>query len=225
MIPGDPGTPEPWRALDELLGRRYTHAVSGALLPISATFVDSGGHHTGAVYAFARERLRRKVFACRGASDQAAPILSKPTRANAAKVALYTVGVSALKESFYSRLRIERPGPGYIHLPTWVSGEVLEQLTGEKRMTRYSKGRPFREWRQTRERVEALDSRNYAHAALHFLGVKTIAKLAQWAEHWRKGTPGATPEPEPQPVAERPNIFPLLRQQQRQRTGSWVNRW
>lgn len=44
-------------------------------------------------------------------------------------------------------------------------------LTSEKKVTRYFKGRPRREWVKVRQRNEALDCRVYALAALQLMGL------------------------------------------------------
>jgi phage terminase large subunit GpA-like protein len=52
-----------------------------------------------------------------------------------------------------SRLRIPSPGPGYAHLPDWVDEEYLAQLTAEKAIRKYVKGRgAVREWVKLRVR-------------------------------------------------------------------------
>lgn len=229
ILPGDPGKPDVWRDLDAFLRKRYRH-VNGALVPIAAAFIDTGGHHAGDVYRFTRERLNRKVFACKGASSFGAPVLSKPSRNNSAKAILYSVGVSTLKQQFFSRLKIEKPGPGYVHLSASCDAELCEQLTGEKLVTRYSKGRPLREWVQTRERVEGLDARNYAQGALHSLGLQTVRKLGKLAARLTAAGDVAdaatdTPAPAVEP-ARAPSIFNQLRRaQSRGRGTGFVGRW
>jgi len=64
-----------------------------------------------------------------------------------------------------SRLRIQAPGPGFVHLPEWVDAEYCEQLTAEKGVRKYLPGRGVvRQWIKTRERNEALDLEVYALA-------------------------------------------------------------
>jgi phage terminase large subunit GpA-like protein len=55
---GDPAKPDCWRDLDNHLLQSY-----GGLKIVSA-FIDSGGHHTEAVYKWAKQRHGRKIFAC-----------------------------------------------------------------------------------------------------------------------------------------------------------------
>jgi len=75
-----------------------------------------------------------------------------------------------------SRLQIQSPGPGYIHLPEWVDEEFVAQLTAEKAIRKYAKGRgAVREWVKLRERNEALDLEVCALAALDIMGPGTVA--------------------------------------------------
>jgi len=54
-------------------------------------------------------------------------------------------------------------------------------LTAEKKITKYFKGRPKREWVKIRQRNEALDCRVYATAALAVLNlnIEAVYKQAQ----------------------------------------------
>jgi len=75
---------------------------------------------------------------------------------------------------------VERAGPGYLHLPGWVDAEYLAQLTAEKAIRKYVKGRgAVREWVKLRERNEALDLEVYALAALHLLGPAFVRSLPE----------------------------------------------
>jgi phage terminase large subunit GpA-like protein len=204
VIPGDPGTPGPWAELDAEIAREYVHAGGSTIRP-SVTFVDSGGHHAKEVYAFTRRRVRQRVYAIKGASTEGAPLLARPTRNNAARAILYLVGTFTGKESVMSRLaRVVAPGPGFVHLPEWLDGEQVAQLTAEKLVTRYVGGRPKRAWAKTRERNEMLDLFVYALAALQKLGPKAIASLGRYAQRRagaaaaaRRAAPETPPVPDP----------------------------
>ena len=66
---------------------------------------------------------------------------------------------------------MSQPGPGAIHFPRRLDADYFRQLTAERVVTRFEKGRPIRSWQPKRdgERNEALDTFVYAHAALHGL--------------------------------------------------------
>jgi phage terminase large subunit GpA-like protein len=128
FIIGDPATPEPWKELETFLKRTFAHET-GAKLGISATFVDSGGHHTKEVYAFTKKHVKWRVFAIKGSSIQGHPVLGPPKRSNSAKAILYQVGVFTIKESLMKRFeKIIEAGPGFIHLPVTMDDESVAQL-------------------------------------------------------------------------------------------------
>jgi phage terminase large subunit GpA-like protein len=164
---GDPSTKELWARLDAFLQTVYLHP-SGVKLRIVAACVDSGGHHTQAVYKFCKGKKLRRVWAIKGMAGEGRPMLGRPSKNNVGRVDLYPVGTYTAKELLFSRLAIEDPGPGYCHFPRRepYDEEHFEQLTGEKCVTAYKRGVPTKEWHQTRKRVEALDCRVYAMAAL-----------------------------------------------------------
>ncbi len=64
-----------------------------------------------------------------------------------------------------------RGGPAIPVWPRRLDADYFRQLTAERVVTRFEKGRPIRSWQPKRdgERNEALDTFVYAHAALHGL--------------------------------------------------------
>ena len=178
----DPGREEVWNELDEFLLTKFRHQ-SGREIGISATFIDSGGHNTDDVYRFVKSRQSRKIFACRGASESGKEILSKYSLNNRLRVKLFTIGTGTAKDRVFARMKIPAPAPGYMHLPDWIEEEYLEQLTSEKAVRRYKKGRgAVREYIKTRERNEALDLEVYALAALYSLGNSKLRQLGELGE-------------------------------------------
>jgi phage terminase large subunit GpA-like protein len=100
------------------------------------------------------------------------PARSSRTRSDAR---IYMVGVDTARDAIYSRLRIGKPGPGYIHFP--IGGAFDEtyfaQLTAETVQTRYKEGRPYRVWVLPPGKAnEALDTAVYALAARHATRVR-----------------------------------------------------
>ena len=82
----------------------------------------------------------------------------------------YVIGVDAAKTAIYDRLKIREVGPGYYHFLLGREMEYFEQLTAEKKFTRYHNGFPKQEWRKpANARNEALDTRVLAYAGLHAL--------------------------------------------------------
>ncbi len=187
---GDPALPEsdpgsPWAQLTDYRRTPVLHA-SGRAVPLLAVFVDSGGHHTQAVYAYGRAHQHSHVYPVKGMSVAGKAILGKPSdqdvtwRGTKLKggVKLWPIGTDTAKSEIYGRLRTEQPGPGYVHLSRHLAPEVFEQLTAERLVTRYSKGRSRLEWiKPNGRRNEALDCAVYALAAAHFVGI----------DRWREG--------------------------------------
>jgi phage terminase large subunit GpA-like protein len=79
----------------------------------------------------------------------------------------FSIGVDTAKDTIYGRLRIDRPGPGYIHFPVGAPFDqtYFDQLTAERVVTRFRMGRPYRVWDAGGKANEALDTFVYALAA------------------------------------------------------------
>ena len=105
---------------------------------------------------------------------------------------MWKVSVAVFKSETYRFLRLDRPvdeeiaagsqfPAGYMHLPLGTTAEWIKQLTAEQLVTtRDQRGVTRLEWRQLRERNEALDCRVYARAAAW------IAGADRWTEaKWR----------------------------------------
>ncbi len=191
---GDPGQGEqepgsPWARLTEYRRTPVLHA-SGRPVPLLACMIDSGGHHTQAVYAYTRAHQHAHVYAVKGQSQAGKAILGKATdqdvswRGTKLKggVKLFPIGTDTAKAEIYGRLRNEAPGPGYVHLSRHLPPEVFEQLTAERLVTKYVKGRPRLEWvKPAGRRNEALDCAVYALAAAHLSGIDRW-KEGDWAK-------------------------------------------
>jgi len=178
---GDPGQEDVWNELDSFLLSSWEH-VSRQKVKISCTMIDSGGQHTDSVYRFVRARQGRKIFALKGSSESGKEILGKFSVNNQYRVRLWTIGTDTAKDRIFARMKIPAPGPAYMHLPDFIEEEYLLQLTSEKAVRRYKRGRgTVREYVKTRARNEALDLEVYALAALYVLGQATIRKLGELA--------------------------------------------
>lgn len=173
VLHGDPAQAQVWKELDALL-LSSVRTEDGRSLRIRAACIDSGGHHAAQVQSYARSRRRRRVFATKGASG-ARPIW--PKRASRAKAndQVFIIGVDTAKDAVYSRLRIQNPGPGYVHFPATegFDASYFEQLTSEQVVTRYREGRPYRVWVVKKgKRNEALDTFVLGLAALKSLSIR-----------------------------------------------------
>ena len=143
-------------------------------------------------------------------------------------VKLWPIGTDTAKSEIYGRLRLEQPGPGFVHLSSNLPGEVFEQITAERLVTRYVKGRPKLEWlKPAGRRNEALDCAVYALACVYYL------QMDRWrAGDWQRwedrvqtrdlfdqaATAAPAPEPEPETVEPKPRSVGKRR---RGTIGAW----
>lgn len=253
VLHGSPALDTTWQALEGLLDKAYAHELGGKVR-VHAIGIDAGdGNTTHFVRAFARKwRATRRVIALKGQAVAGKPLLGKPTdqdvnwRGKVIKrgVQLWPMGSDTGKAAFYARLRIDEPGPGFVHLPSGLADEEFKQLTAEKLTTRYIRGHPKREWTLERgRRNEALDCRVMADAVAEYLGIRR-ARWDQLEAAVRVNTPDmfapdsapsarpeATPsEPEASPAAAEPApLAPpaptLQRKPTPPRRGGFVTNW
>ncbi len=171
---GDPGQKVVWNILDEYLLKTFWFDENEGLV-ISSACVDSGGHYTTEVYRFCKAREHRRVYAIKGVGGYGKPFISKVSRNNRERTALFSLGVDTGKESILTRLNIQEEGPYYCHFPIesdrGYDENYFKALTSEKKVLRYKKGVPTYEWVKKKSgiRNEALDLRNYANAAFEIL--------------------------------------------------------
>jgi len=166
IIWGDPTINTVWNELDEYLKTRFK-TDAGMQLPISCTAIDSGGHHTQQCYQFTKPRQGRRIFSCKGLSQAGKPVAGKITYVGRLRAALIQVGTDTAKEIIFSRLK--HTEENLIHFPYTVDDEYFNQLTAEKKVVKFFRGVKRNEWKQIRERNEALDCLVYCWAALHIL--------------------------------------------------------
>ena len=164
---GDPNAINVWQELDNYLKKRYK-TESNRVIPISCACLDSGGHHTNQVYQFTKPRQARRIFAIKGLSTAGKPIVNRPTFVGKNKAVLYGVGTDTAKEAIFARLSTD-PESTTLHFPNDVDEEYFKQLTAEKRVTKWLRGKKSLVWKQIRPRNEALDTLVYNFAAIYIL--------------------------------------------------------
>lgn len=171
---GDPGQKEVWQALDDFLSKTWSYANSDKL-GLACTCIDSAGHFTDEVYRFCKPRARRNIFAIVGRGREGMPSVSKPSRNNRRHVVLFTLGVTTIKGTLFSRLKVERHGAGYCHFPLdakhnhrGYDAVYFKGLLSERMVVKRVKGRDTITWepRSVGIRNEPLDARVYATGAL-----------------------------------------------------------
>jgi phage terminase large subunit GpA-like protein len=139
---GDPGEPDVWQKADDFLKQPVRHE-SGTILKVDAVAVDTGGHFTHEAYAFCRERVRRNYYACKGINGEDRPVkgrwgsvdIKRDGKVIPNGVKLWLVGQHVGKNLLANRLKLNTPGPGYIHLSTdLANGNFFDQMTAEHRV-------------------------------------------------------------------------------------------
>lgn len=179
---GDTSVQTVWRDLEQYLGRRYLRQ-GGQYLDIEGVAIDSG-YGAQRVYDFVdrNTKLGRRWYAIKGMPGERRPIWQRSEQRIRTGLKLFLVGVDDAKTTFYQHAAIAAPGPGYVHIPDYITDEVLAQITSERAKVHYIDGFPKRVWeKQPGARNEALDCRVYAYAVQRSLNIDIAARLRRWA--------------------------------------------
>lgn len=224
QIMGDPAQSQVWMDLRAFIDAPFD-CQSGKKAKIEITVVDSGGAHTDEVYKWCKTFLAsgRRVYPIKGGSTTGLPLVGRPSKSNKYAVPLFVLCVDSGKETVMARMRVPAAGAGYMHLPDWLDDEFLEQMTAEKAIRKYQRGRgAVRVWVKTRERNEAFDLMVYALAALHIAGARVIADLSARAARlaMRDGAEASAESSQPDARAAQAPITPARRRQ-----SGWVQAW
>ena len=156
------------------MNKTWSYA-DGEKLGLSCVCIDSAGHHTDEVYKFCKPRIRRNIFPIVGRGREGMPSVSKPTRNNRRHVTLFTLGVTTIKGTLFSRLKTEERGAGFCHFPLdsknghrGYDSVYFKGLLSERMVVKRVKGRNTITWepRAKNIRNEPLDTRVYATGAL-----------------------------------------------------------
>jgi phage terminase large subunit GpA-like protein len=237
VISGSPSEQATQDKLDQLLLGRYRHA-GGRMLPISATFVDSGGANTQEIYNFCRTRQHRHVFAIKGHSVANKPILgAKPSLQDVnwngqilpQGVKLWMIGTDTAKDHLAARWKLAA-GPGAIHFSEDLPKDYYEQLTAEYCITVWRRGHKVRVWEKKKnDRNEAGDLMVYSLACAYYLGLhkKTAAQWQQVREFVDPDTRDLFLDPAPAAVdtstdGEGPAAAPQPTTPAQTRTEPWI---
>lgn len=183
---GNPAEDQVWRDVSEYLFEMRFAREKGPDMSIYGTAIDSGGHHSNAVYEFSRRNKARRVYAVRGRPTgeknikDGAGQVDIDWRGKRAKkgVILWHVGTNLAKDLIYGRLQVPNPGPGFVNLSHELSDEWFRQFSGEVRATRRTASGSQSRWTATRKRVEALD------CAVYTVWLESHLELARKKEPW-----------------------------------------
>jgi phage terminase large subunit GpA-like protein len=175
VIYGNPADQKIWDALADYLKAKFVNHY-GREMRIEATAIDTGGHHTHAVYAFVRGSSSNGLTRCiaiKGANTTGRAILGKPSLQDVNRrgitikrgVALYTVGTDTAKHLIYNRLNGDKdkdPSERKVHFSTELDSTYFDQLVSETFNPRKNR------WELKKgKRNEVLDTKVYAIAASH----------------------------------------------------------
>lgn len=219
VIEGEFDSPHLQAQLDAYLKRIWRRA-DGRGFEVMAACIDSGGHHTQAVYDFCKARLGRHIWAIKGESarsGQRNPVwpAKRPTSRTKKTFRPVIIGVNAAKDTIRGRLHLEAPGAGFMHFPADRDINYFAQLTAERSVLREAAGKKYRVWELPSGKAnEAIDCRVYAYAALcgllHF-GLKLNARVETIAKSAETLLPPAPPEGEkPEPPPEKKSLIQRL---------------
>lgn len=213
VIDGNPADERDWEErLQPYLQAPLTH-WHGAPMLIAACAIDTGGHFTHQAYNFCRLHAGRRYHAIKGDSQEGKPIKGRSSsqdvnyrgRIIRNGVKLWLVGVDTAKDLIFGRLKIDRPGPGYIHFSRHLPLEWFRGFTSEVRRTiRTSSGEKQR-WVKTTARNEPLDTTVYALFASHSLDHHKASE-AQWARLENDLLPDLFNAPVPAELAAAPGV-------------------
>lgn len=172
VIPGRADAQGVWDEVDELLDREWKMA-NGMKMKILATFIDSGGHHTTAVYKQCARRASRRIWPIKGEPGEGKPeVRAMKKAAGKTESAKFMLGVDAGKEGIMYEATVEDPGPRYMHFPKDVRKgydmNFFRGLFSERMVIHRRGGKAVVAWEQIREQNEPLDCRNYARFAYRF---------------------------------------------------------
>ena len=173
VLYGRPDDPRTWQQLDAVLQRQHS-MPNGVNIAVACACVDSGdGTYTTNVYQYTKARERMRVFSVKGRGGIGVPFINTPTKSNAMKAMLFTLGVDSGKSLVMNRLSVSEPGPNFAHYAVQeergFSENFFKQLTAEVLEKHFEKGVVKMAWKKIRERNEALDCAVYATAALELL--------------------------------------------------------
>jgi phage terminase large subunit GpA-like protein len=241
MLWGDPLQAALWTSLDAVLAQPFKHE-SGRIVRIERAVIDSGGLNTEEVYRYCKVRQRAgvpvfgepssadvrtyplSIMPIKGGGMKGRPLIERPSRTNRYALPLFVLCVDTGKDTVLGRLLINVPGPGYCHIPKaeWCDDEYLEQLTSERAVRKFVKGRGWvREWVPLRERNEAFDLEVYSLAALYSMGTTFLRALPQRVTAWSTPPPEGGGDAGPVPGAP-----PAPRRPTPRRPGrGWVGGW
>jgi phage terminase large subunit GpA-like protein len=177
-IYGDPDTDATWLDMDSVIYAYWPQPGQNRELPLTAVCLDTG-FKTQSVYRYVRGKPG--LFAVKGAVAMTAPRVGRPSYQDITHggvtikdgLQVWNLGTNLLKQTLYSRFQLTPPGPRTVHFPAGLDNEYYKQLTAERLIRIYSKGKDRQEWKRM-YRNEALDCAVYAYAGALIAGIERL---------------------------------------------------
>ncbi|MBB5502042.1 phage terminase large subunit GpA-like protein [Paraburkholderia sp. MM5384-R2] len=144
------------QALVDAYLKRSWHRADGRPFEIAAACIDSGGHHTQAVYEFCKARIGRRIWAIKGESARGGernPVWpsKRPTSRTKKTYRPIILGVNAAKDAIRQRLLLDAPKPGYMHFPPTATSAITRSsrpngsLSGSRAASAFASGNCHRD--------------------------------------------------------------------------------
>lgn len=205
--------PSVWEMLDDYRKTVFT-AADGHEFKVRCVLIDSGGSFTDIVYQYTKRRTRERVFSVKGGSQPSKPLLTKPIRTGQGKSRtwLFILGVNKGKDLVFTRLKCDKPGPGYCHFPddenTGYDGRYYAGLIAERKKIKIKNGEKHVVWDLPKgAHNEPFDIRVYNTAAIRIVHPDWKREAEKRAISSRKPPPTpppAAPGPQPSPAGPPP---------------------
>lgn len=170
-VHGDTTTQAPFVILADML-QNYRIGSAG----IDAVCIDTG-FNTSVVYDFITAMRNSPVhfWGIKGKSSPGNRIAPWPTKPTRRYSRAYLIGVDAIKEVTYARLKLAVAGAGFCYFPNDRQAQYFEGLLAETPVKMYSRGFAYYVWHKDQHTPnEPWDCRIYATAALAGLKAKNI---------------------------------------------------
>jgi phage terminase large subunit GpA-like protein len=222
VITGNPGRPETWMKLSELLNTPLDNAF-GNEMRIQATAVDTGGHYTHEAYQYVRSNPAKRVIAIKGKSTPGGPILAgRPShvdvnwRGKVIKkgVKLWSVATDTAKHTLFARLKSDQDqteDQRLIHFSEQLDDDYYKGLTAEAFDPEKNK------WVLRRgRRNEPIDTWVYGTAAAHHPEIRVHAMRKRDWDRLAHRLEGQQPE---SAAPQQPAQTPTQRKRKRRNNG------
>jgi phage terminase large subunit GpA-like protein len=211
-IDGDPQQDEVWKQLDQVSQTTWSRQ-DGGTMRISFGGIDHGGLSSKAVADYCCTRTDRWV-AMKGSGAKDLPIieLGTPVEVNRKnkKVAkgakVYAVGYVASVNHLKGQLRVEQPGPRYLHFGTASTDAFLGELFPWKRVPKTKERKEYSWVLPPGSRDEGGDCTRMAYAALQLV-TRRYNRATMWDQLEAQLSQAQTPQPQQPPKRRASNYW------------------